>query len=172
MNEQLPGPSKETGVSPQPKPTPTSPSPGKKGLMALALVGSHILCGLIGFAIAYSLLPTSTSKPDDLRSARIVCEGFLMGLDNNSLEAAHRFTTKKLQQSLTPQNWSRGQGRLTWTVNLEAISENRGEATFKGTWTFEHRARQNFVVTVVKHRDRESASEQWLVDGYSFSNPL
>jgi hypothetical protein len=95
-----------------------------------------------------------------------------MALDNNSLESAHRFTTKKLQQSLTPQNWSRGQGKLTWVINSESMSEDRKQGTFKGTWTFEHGVRQNFVVTVIKHHDRDSGSEQWLVDGYSFSNPL
>jgi hypothetical protein len=188
MNEQAPGASEETGITPNPDRIPGSSAPNvqaatpassrdlrasrswKKVVVSLALVGSHVLCGLIGFAIAYSL--SQTSKPDDLRSARTVCEGFLMGLDNNNLESAHRFTTRKLQQSLTPRNWSRGQGKLTWTINSESISEDRKQATFHGTWTFEHGARQNFVVTVVKHHDRESGSGQWLVDGYSFSNPL
>jgi hypothetical protein len=188
MNEQAPGASEETGITPTPNRIPGSSAPKvqattpessrdlraskswNKVVVSLALVGSHVLCGLIGFAIAYSL--SLRSKPDDLRSARTVCEGFLMGLDNNSLESAHRFTTKKLQQSLTPQNWSRGQGKLTWTINSESISEDRNEATFHGTWTFEHGVRQNFVVTVVKHHDRESGGGQWLVDGYSFSNPL
>ena len=148
----------------------TAAKPRKKGLILLLLIGSHALCGLIGFGIAYALLPSS--KPDDLRSARTVCEGFLMALDNNSLESAHRFTTKKLQQSLTPQNWSRGQGKLTWTINSEYMSEDRKEPTFKGSWTFASGVRQDFVVTVIKHHDTESGSGQWLVDGYSFGNPL
>src|SRR5262245_49105400 len=148
MDAKSPIPSQETAVSADVSPSaPVQPGdvevkgtlPEKWGpnlrlpirtprwLIVVLLVGSHFLCGLVGFLLS-GALPRGSSV--ESRWAREVADHFLEAFVNENTTAAKAVSTKEYQKEIT--GISTTGGPLNWTITSHEVNERSGQGSCKG----------------------------------------
>jgi hypothetical protein len=99
---------------------------------------------------------------DDRKQARLVAEGFLTAITRPSVEQLHGFCTpaqrKRVDTITLPP------GKVSWSIESEAIGAGGREATFKGQFDSQT-GKQTFIVLVIKFAD--AGQDRWLVDAFS-----
>ena len=145
MHPQSPIPVQETAISADaPMPEPTQPggpqvagaSPDRrrpdlrlptrrrKWLLVALLVGSHLLCGVIGFFLSWSLSGTESKWPQE------VAEHFLEAFVNENTLAAKAVSTREFQKAIT--GITTTGGPLTWSIISCEVNGRSGQASVKG----------------------------------------
>jgi hypothetical protein len=103
------------------------PTRRTKSLIVVLLVGSHLLCVLVGFLLSRTLPGGSSAES---KWAREVAEHFLEAFVNENTTAARTVSTREFQKEIKQLTTSGGP--LSWSITSHEFNERSGQGSFKG----------------------------------------
>jgi hypothetical protein len=116
------------------------------------------------------------SSEEDLKAARVECEGFLQALTTGDRAKAERFCTADQRQRVQGIKLRAGGIKTTWTIDTEGLAADGESAGFQGFVSTNYLSGQSspvdsqrFTATLI--RETESGQRRWRVSSFWIGSP-